>query len=49
MDFERSIFENRAALGRPFLAAYKIALDQGAAASCRCCKINDVPQPQIRL
>lgn len=46
MDFERSIFENRAALGRPFLtahrgvcganipcntlAAYKIALDQGA-------------------
>lgn len=29
MDFERSIFENRAALGRPFLAAYKIALDQG--------------------
>lgn len=46
MDFERSVFENRAALGRPFLAAhrgvcganipcntlaaYKIALDQGA-------------------
>ena len=57
MDFERSIFENRAALGRPFLAAhrgggganipcntlaaYKIALDQGADASCRCCKIKE--------
>lgn len=23
MDFERSIFENRAALGRPFLAAHR--------------------------